>query len=104
MTKTNPPETWGSGKSTLPLFEFLTPPEPPNLTPRERRAVDALREVGNEGILSFQLREVARCSYVPALLQCLEKKSFRTRCNLEPYLTADGLQSTIGRYFLVSEG
>lgn len=91
-------------KSPFPLFNLCAPLAPPNLTRREQRAVDALRKVGADGILSYQLREIVCCSYIPDVIQGLRKKGFKIDCTLEAAasITVDGVSSQIGRYRLDS--
>lgn len=109
--KKNPPEAWGAGrregqggsKSTLPLFNLFVKIAQPHLTPREQRCLDALRKAAGEGILSYRLREISCCAYVPDVIQRLRAKGYVISCVEEPHTTIDSVSSSIGRYKLLSE-
>lgn len=71
------------------------------LTPRHQRIHAALTET-NEGILSFTLREICKCQNVADEVMAMRRQGFNITCELEPFITVDGVKSRIGRYRLVS--
>lgn len=72
------------------------------LTPRHRRISNALNETP-EGILSFTLREICKCQNVADEVMAMRRQGFNITCELEPFITVDGIKSKIGRYRLVSQ-
>lgn len=71
------------------------------LTPRHQRISNALNETP-EGILSFTLREICKCQNVADEVMAMRRRGFNITCELEPFITVDGVKSYIGRYRLVS--
>lgn len=103
-TCANSPEAWGTGKSTLPLFNIFAQIARPHLTPREQRCLDALI-AHPEGIKSYDLRVLTCCSYVPDVVQRLIAKGYRITCTMVPDgMTVDGKPYSIGVYRLVGQG
>lgn len=102
MSKQNPPEAWGTGKSPLPLFNIFAQIARQHLTPREQRCLDALI-AHPEGIKSYDLRVLTCCSYVPDVIQRLIAKGYQISCTMEQDgITVDGKAYLIGVYRLLS--
>lgn len=73
------------------------------LTPRHQRIHAALAEVAPEGILSFDLRDKCGCMNIGDEVMAMRRQGFNITCELEPFVTVDGVKSKIGRYRLVSQ-
>ena len=70
------------------------------LTPRHQRIHAALAEVAPKGILSFDLRHKCGCMNIADEVMAMRRLGFNITCELEPFVTVDGVNSRIGRYCL----
>lgn len=81
---------------------FQNQDHPTTLTPRQQRILEALTE-NPEGLLSFDLRHKCGCMNIADEVMAMRRLGFNIPCELEPFVTVDGVKSKIGRYLLVNQ-
>lgn len=74
------------------------------LTPRQQRILAALNSTSKDGILSYDLRQIAGCMNIADEVMELRRLGVSITCELEPFTTLDGRKSKIGRYRLEQPG
>lgn len=74
----------------------------PLLTPRHKRIHKALKE-NPAGLLSFDLRNKCGCMNIADEVMVMRRQGFDIACELEPFITCDGIKSKIGRYRLADQ-
>jgi hypothetical protein len=87
-----------------PLLELHPTPPLYLLNPRQQRAITAFNE-NPGGLLSYELGRIVGAMNVPDLIMTLRGLGFNIPCELEPFITQDGVKSRVGRYrLIVQEG